>query len=124
VAFEGEVRDKYSLPLLWRFDKDDEDLLQLSHLPAKLLTQAALFYRTGNWDERFHNQAIPPPPEWLGETVTTLRGLISIPVGWAPLFLDYPAVGAAFRRLNHLIVGTDTAGRRLLQPFSDGLAFA
>jgi hypothetical protein len=26
VAFEGEVRDKYGLPLFWRFDKDDEDL--------------------------------------------------------------------------------------------------
>jgi hypothetical protein len=124
VAFEGDVRDEYSLPLLWRFEEDDEDLLQLAHLPAKLSTQAALFYRRVNWDERFHNQAIPTPLEWLEETVTTLRCLIPIPVVWAPLFLDYPAVGAAFRRLIHLIVGTNTAGRRLLRPFLDGLAFA
>jgi hypothetical protein len=50
VAFEGEVRDEYSLPLLWRFEEDDEDLLQLAHLPAKLSTQAALFYWRGDWD--------------------------------------------------------------------------
>ena len=66
----------------------------------------------------------PIPPEWLGDTVTTLRGLIPIPVGWAPLFLNYPALGAAFRRLIYLIVGADTAERRLLRPFLDGLAFA
>jgi hypothetical protein len=34
VAFEGEVWDKYCLPFLWRFDKNNEDLLQLVHLPA------------------------------------------------------------------------------------------
>ncbi len=61
VAFEGEVRDKYGLPLLWKFKEDDEDLLQLAHLPANLSTQAALFYQRCDWDERFHNQAIPPP---------------------------------------------------------------
>jgi hypothetical protein len=84
VAFEGEVRDEYGLPLLWRFKKDNENLLQLAHLPEKLSTQAASFYRRGDWDKRFHNRAIPPPPEWLGETVTTLRGLVPIPVGWPP----------------------------------------
>jgi hypothetical protein len=50
VVFEGEVRDKYGLPLFWRFEEDDEDLLQLAPLPAKLSTQAALFYWRGNWD--------------------------------------------------------------------------
>ncbi len=88
VAFEGEVRDKYSLRLLCRFDKNEEDLLQLAHLPAKLSAHAALFYQRGNRDERFHNQAISPPPKWHGETSTTFRGLIPIPVGWALLFLD------------------------------------
>jgi hypothetical protein len=34
------------------------------------------------------NLATPPPLEWSGETITTIRGLIPIPVGWAPLFLD------------------------------------
>jgi hypothetical protein len=88
MAFEEEIWDEYGLPLLWRFDKNEEDLLQLAHLPAKFLAHAALFYRRGNRDERFHNQAIPPPPEWRGEMSTTFRGLIPIPVGWAPLFLD------------------------------------
>ena len=63
VAFEGEVWDKYCLPFLWRFDKNEEDLLQLAHLPAKFLAHAALFYRRGKWDKWFHNQAILPPPE-------------------------------------------------------------
>jgi hypothetical protein len=50
VVFEGEVRGEYGLPLLWRFKEDDEDLLQLAHLQAKLSTQAALFYQRGDWD--------------------------------------------------------------------------
>jgi hypothetical protein len=87
VVFEGEVMDNYGLPLLWRFEGDNENLLQLVHLPAKLSTQAALFYQRGNWDKRFHNRATPTHPEWPGNTVTTLRGIIPIPVGWAPLFL-------------------------------------
>jgi hypothetical protein len=44
VAFEGEVRDEYGFPLLWRFEEDNEDLLQLTHLPENLSTQVALFY--------------------------------------------------------------------------------
>ncbi len=105
--------------LLWRFKEDDEDLLQLAHLPAKLSTQAALFYRRGNWDKWFHNRAIPPPRNgW------ERRSLPLEASGWALLFLDYPAVGAAFQRLIHLIVGTNMAGRCLLRPCLDGLAFA
>ncbi len=96
VVSKGKVQDKYGLPLLWMFNKSDKNLLQLARLPATVLAHATLFYRRGNWDDCFHSQATPPPPKWHGETIMTFRGLIPIPVGWAPLFLDYLSMGAAF----------------------------
>ncbi len=63
VAFEGEVRDAYGLPLLWRFDKREEGLLHLRQLQRPALHRAALFYRDGKNDGRFHNRWIPPPLE-------------------------------------------------------------
>ena len=69
VAFEGEVRDVNGLPLLWRFDEEEEVLLQLSELPATALHHAASFYREGDKDDRFHNCGMPQDGQ--GKTVTT-----------------------------------------------------
>ncbi len=88
VAFEEEVRDAYGLPLLWRFDEREEGLLHLRQLQRPALHWAALFYHDGENDGRFHNPRIPPPLEWLRDTVNMCSRLISIPVGWAYLFLD------------------------------------
>jgi hypothetical protein len=92
VAFEGEVRDAYGLPLLWRFDKKEEGLLHLRQLQSPALHRAALFYRDGKNDGRFHNPR--------GDTVNMCSRLIPIPVGWAHLFQDYPSLGVAFWRSN------------------------
>jgi hypothetical protein len=114
VAFEGEVRDAHSLSLLWKFNKEEEVLLQLHQLPASALHHAALFYRNGNKDDQCHSRMTPPTPEWQGETVETCRRLVSIPVGWAPMFLDYPSMGTAFRRMIQLMLPAEATERRQL----------
>jgi hypothetical protein len=63
AAFMGEVWDAHGLPLLWKFDKEEEVLLQLRQLPASALHHAALFYRDGNKDNQFHSRRTPPTPE-------------------------------------------------------------
>ncbi len=77
-------------------------LLQLCQLPASALHHAALFYHNGN--DKTHSPRTPLTPEWRGETVKTCRHLIHIPLGWAPMFLDYPSMGTAFRRVIQLML--------------------
>jgi hypothetical protein len=124
VAFKGEVRDAHGLPLLWKFDKQEELLLQCRQLPASALHHASLFYRDGNKDNRFHTCRTPPPPEWQGETVETCCCLIPIPVGWAPMFLDCPSIGTAFRRAIQLMLRAKGAERHHLWPYCEGVAWA
>ena len=69
VAFEGEAWDAHGLPLLWKFDEQEELLLQCRQLPASALHHASMFYRNGNKDDRFHTCQTPPPPGWHGDTV-------------------------------------------------------
>jgi hypothetical protein len=97
VAFEGEARDTHGLPLLWKFDEQEELLLQRRPLPASALHHASVFYRDGDKDNRFHTCQASPPPGWHGDTVNTCRRLIPIPVGWAHMFLDCPSMGTALR---------------------------
>jgi hypothetical protein len=124
VAFEGEARDAHGLPLLWKFDEQEELLLQCCQLPASALRHATLFYRNGDKDDRFHTCQISPPPGWHGETVETCRHLIPIPVGWAHMFLDCPSMGTAFRQTIQLVLSTKAAERHHLRPFCEGVAWA
>jgi hypothetical protein len=124
VAFEGEVLDGHGLPHLWRFAEEEEKLLQLRPLSANVLEYAAMFYRDGDRDDEFHNRQTPP----LGmcvPTVQTCQHLIPIPVGWAPMFLDYPPMGVVFRRLIQLMFSTaGAADWRHFRAFREGVALA
>jgi hypothetical protein len=44
VAFEGEARDAHGLPFLWKFDEQEELLLQHRWLTASALHHASVFY--------------------------------------------------------------------------------
>ncbi len=123
-AFEGEVLDGHGLPRLWRFAEEEEKLLQLWPLAANVLEYAAMFYRDGDRDDEFHNRQTPPLGGRL-PTVQTCLCLIPIPVGWAPMFLDYPPMGVVYRRLIQLMVLTaDAAGRHHFRAFGEGVALA
>jgi len=124
MAFEGEVLDAHGLPFLWRFAEEEEKLIQLRPLSADVLEYAATFYQDGDRDDEFHNrQTLPLGGR--GATVQTCQRLIPIPVGWAHMFLDYPPMGVAYRRLLHLVSGTaDAANRRHFWAFGEGVALA
>ena len=121
VAFEGEVRDVHGLPRLWRFDEEEEKLLQLWPLSVDALGYAAKFYQDGDRDDKFHDrQTVPLGVR--GATVQTCQHLIPIPVGWAPMFLDYPPMGVVYRRLIQLMFSTaGAADRRHFRAFGKGL---
>jgi hypothetical protein len=124
VAFEGEARDAHGLPLLWKFDKQEELLLQCRRLTASALHHASMFYRDGNKDDCFHTCRTPPSPEWHGETFKTCRHLIPIPVEWTHLFLDCPSMGTAFHQTIQLMFSAEAAERHHLRPFCEGVAWA
>jgi hypothetical protein len=81
-----------------------------------------MFYHDGNKDNQFHNRRTPPPLEWRGETIETCRRLIPIPVGWAPMFLDYPSMGTAFCQMIQQMVTAEVAEQCHLWPFCEGAA--
>ncbi len=124
VAFEGEAWDAHGLPLLWKFDKQEELLLQRCRLSVSALHHASVFFRNSNKDDRFHTCRTPPLPGWHGETVETCRRLIPIPVGWAHMFLDCPPMGTAFRQTIQLMLSAEAAERHHLRPFCEGVAWA
>ena len=66
VAFEGEVLPQYNLPLLYRFKKDDAELLQLQVMPTGAPSHATRFYRDGQRDDKFHWR-VPPTPRIIRE---------------------------------------------------------
>jgi hypothetical protein len=124
MAFKGEVQDAHGLPLLWKFDEEEEVLLQLRQLPASPLYHAALFHHDGNKDDQFHTCQSLSPPGWHGESVKRCSHLIPIPVEWAYMFLDYPSLGAAFCRIVQLMLQAKAVERHLLWPFCEGVVLA
>jgi hypothetical protein len=98
VAFEGETLRSGKPPDLWRFEGDNDKLFELAPLAKTVLSLFAQFYRipgknNNKWfDEARHDKA----GLWIS-------WLIPIPTGLAALFLDYPDLGTAFRRVTDLI---------------------
>jgi hypothetical protein len=112
VAFEGEVLDERGHSRLWSFAEDEERLLQLWPLSVEALEYAARFYRDRDRDDVFHDRHTLPLGVH-GATVQTCQCLITIPVGWAHMFLDNPPMGVAYRRMLQLMTSlADTAAHR------------
>ena len=75
---------------------------------ADALEYAAMFYQDGDRDDEFHDRQTPPLGG-RGAMVQTCQRLIPIPKGWAQMFLDYPPMGVAYRRLLQLLSVTADA---------------
>ncbi len=98
VAFEGETLQSGKPPDLWRFEGDDDKLFKLAPHAETVLSLIAQFYRIPgkNNDKWFDKARHDEAGLWISR-------LIPIPTGWAALFLDYPDLGTAFRRVTDLI---------------------
>jgi hypothetical protein len=120
MAFEGEVRDDFSLPCLLQFDEPDNDLSALDSFPLPALRSAAIFYhRDGENNLWFHNKVVPSPPS--GQRYSRL---ILVPTKWAPWFLDNPDLGTTFRRLIFLMQEAEQEDRELLRHFAASIMYA
>jgi hypothetical protein len=109
VAFKGEVQMGTNVPNLWRFEEPEEQLLRLLTLPPVLLSDTACYYADRANDEYYSTTVAPDAggASW----APSCGRLIPIPVEWAPMFLDYPDSGTAFRRLVDLVNLVDKAER-------------
>jgi hypothetical protein len=101
------VRTGTGLPNLWRFEEPDDHLFRLLTLPQVSLSDTARFYEDKTNDE-YYCTTVVPDEEGPGRAPACGR-LIPIPFEWAPMFLDYPKAGTAFRRLVDLVNLVDRA---------------
>jgi hypothetical protein len=101
VAFEGEVRTGTNAPNLFRFEEPEEQLHQLLTLPLVLLSNMARYY-ADRANNEYYFTTVAPDAGGAG-WAPSCRRLIPILVEWAPMFLDYPDSGKAFRRLVDLV---------------------
>ncbi len=98
VAFEEETLQGGKPPDLWWFESDNDKLFELSPFAKTILSLVAQFYRIlGKNDNKWFDKARPDKAGlWISR-------LIPIPTGGEALFLDYPDLGTAFRRVTDLI---------------------
>ncbi len=122
VAFKGEVRTGTNVPNLWRFEEPEEQLLQLLTLPPVLLSDTARYYADRANNEYYRTTVAPDAggASW----APSCGRLIPIPVEWAPMFLDYPDSGTAFRRLGDLVNSVDEAKQGKFTYLARSMAYA
>jgi hypothetical protein len=122
VAFEGEVRMGTGIPNLWRFKEPDDQLFRLLILPQLLLSDTARYYKDEVNAEYYRTTVTPDAggPGW----APACGRLIPIPVEWASMFLDYPDLGTAFRRLVDLVNLVNEAERDKYTYLARSVAYA
>ncbi len=102
VAFEGETlgEDGREPPDLLRFDGEENNLFTPLSLSKIDLTQVTSYYDGSfpHHDDKWFDVATLDKIEGV-----RLGRLIPIPTAWAAMFLDYPNVGTALRRVQALI---------------------
>ena len=106
VAWEGETLQDGGPPDLWRLESDEAQLFQLVPFSGVDLKKVSQFYSDEKNDNEFFD--VGDLSHHDGHWVSRL---VPIPTGWAALFLDYPPLGVAFRRVRDLInsIATDKA---------------
>jgi hypothetical protein len=80
VDFVGVAWDAHGLPLLWKFDEQEELLLQCRQLPASAHHHASMFYRDGNKDDRFYTCQTPHHQD--GTEIPSRHAAASSPFQW------------------------------------------
>jgi hypothetical protein len=102
VAFKGETlgEDSWEPLDLLRFNGEENELFKLLSLSKIDLGEVASFYdgNVPHRDSKWFDEASFDEVEGV-----RLGRLIPIPTAWAAMFLDYPNVGTALRRVQALI---------------------
>jgi hypothetical protein len=119
VAFKGETIQDNQPPDVWRFERSDEDLFRLKGFEEIDPRPVSEFYHTTDSHDNmcFAEARRGDEGLWVGS-------LISIPMMWAPLFLDYPNTGTTYRRIEDLVRGVDHPQRHLFKPLLMSVAYA
>ncbi len=119
IAFEGKTTKENQPPDVWRFDDGDESLFRLQGFAEVEPSRVAKFYSTPDRvDENFFDEVCPDDTGlWIGS-------LIPVPIMWAALFLDYPNMGTAFRRMEDLVRSVEKSKRHIFRPLVMSMAYA
>jgi hypothetical protein len=122
VAFKGEVRTGTNVPNLWRFEELEEQIFWLLTLPPVSLSNTARYYEDGA-NDKYYRTTVAPDARGAG-WAPSCGHFIPIPVEWAPMFLDYPDSGTAFRRLVDLVNLVDEAEQGRFTYLAWSMAYA
>ena len=98
VVFKGDIRPQGPTPNVIVFTEGEDTLIKRFHLPTARRAETHAQYRS--WADG--NDQLPTfvvDPSIMTRVTGAVTRLIPIPLEWAPMFLDGPTFGMAFRRM-------------------------
>jgi hypothetical protein len=123
VAFEGDIRPQGPTPNVVVFTEAEDTLFKRFHLPTARLAETHARYRS----RADGNDQLPTfvvDPSITTRVTGAVTRLIPIPLEWAPMFLDGPTFGMAFRRMFDLLDSLDEVDRNELLPILEMMGMA
>jgi len=123
VAFEGDIRPQGPTPNVVVFTEAEDTLFKRFHLPTARLAETHAQYRS----RADGNDQLPTfvvDPSITTRVTGAVTRLIPISLEWAPMFLDGPTFGMAFRRMFDLLDSLDEEDRNELLPILEMMGMA
>jgi hypothetical protein len=105
------------------FNKAEDTLFQRFNLPSACLVETHKWYHSRANGNNQNNTFLVDPSVTVKATGAVTR-LIPIPLEWAPMFIDGPNFGPAFRRVFDLFDSLDGDDRSDLDPILDMIGMA
>ena len=105
------------------FNKAEDTLFQRFNLPLARLVETHKWYHLQANGNDQNNTFLVDPSVTVKATGAVTR-LIPIPLEWAPMFIDGPNFGTAFRRVFDLFDSLDEDDRSDLYPILDMIGMA
>jgi hypothetical protein len=123
VAFEGDIRPQGPTPNVIVFNKAKDTLFQQFNLPRACLVETnARYSLRANGNNQSHTFMVDPLVT--ARVTGAVTRMIQILMEWAPMFVDGPNFGMAFRRVLDLFDSLDKDDRTGLYPILEMIGMA
>jgi hypothetical protein len=122
VVFGGDILPSDSAPIVFIFDKNENNLFMRVHLPPAPLLQIIKKYKPSLCNDQI--KAFVWGASNKKTDAITSTWMILIPMEWAPMFVDGPNFGTVFRCLVDLFILIGKIEQDHLMPLLEMVALA
>ncbi len=123
MVFKGDIRPQGPTPNIVVFNKAKDTLFQRFNLPrARLVETNARYSSRTNGNDQSHTFVVDPLVT--ARVTGAVTRMIPIPMEWAPMFVDGPNFGTAFRRVFNLFDSLDEDDQTSLYPIVEMIGMA